>query len=134
MGLLVVSLVGTWLLNTRVQRGLVRELGGSYFAQYFSIGIADVPYFKDESFPAAARSVAGWDKLAVLQAYGWGPDVLDHPLLKDESEELRQAVRELEGFPDDYVSGVYVIRDGEIVERFWLRPGLISPIVIEKKD
>jgi hypothetical protein len=132
-----VSLVGVWLINTRVERGIVRALGGHWdrLNSYFPTTFARLPANVTEaSFRAAANRVAGWDLLVVLDPYGSGSDVMNDPLLATQGPELQAAVRDLEGFPNDGIYGIFVIRGGRIVENFWLDgPFMLGGVIVRAK-
>ena len=78
-----------------------------------------------EQLEACARRVPGWDVIIVLYSYGSGGDVLDHPALRGCSSDLRDAVKDVDGFLNEGVLTVIVIRDERIVERFHLTMTLL---------
>ncbi|HZM01033.1 MAG TPA: hypothetical protein VFD43_12365 [Planctomycetota bacterium] len=73
-----------------------------------------------EEFEACARRVSGWDVIIVLYSYGSGRDVIDHPALARRTSDLRNEVRDVDGYMSEGVYTVIVIRDERIVEKFRL--------------
>ena len=77
-----------------------------------------------DEFETCARRVPGWDLLIVLQSYSSGRDVLDHPALARRPSDLRDEVQRVDGFMNEGVRTVLVIRGDHIVERFQLTMSL----------
>ena len=122
LGLLALVPPAYSFLTSPVERGLVRQLGGRPWMRnaVLPVGHHDVvkPVLSPEEFEACARRVSGWDLLVVLQSYGSGRDVIDHPALAGRASDLRDEIQGIDGYLNEGVRTVLVIRDDRVVERF----------------
>jgi hypothetical protein len=132
IGLLALIPPANSFLTSPVERGLVRQLGGRPWMRNAVLpgGHHDVAkrVLSPEDFQACARRVSGWDLIVVLQSYGSGRDVIDHPAVAGLRGDLRYEIQGIDGYMNEGVRTVLVIRDERIAERFHVTMSLIPDV------
>jgi hypothetical protein len=74
-----------------------------------------------DALRSRAREVPGWDLIAVVGPYNHGANLLQDPLLVNQSESVSEVIAGTEGWENDGIYDLILVRQGAVVGGLWLR-------------